>query len=283
MKFQLYTYSLNPSKQQALIKSGKSKNEILLELFKDKFRGVRLVNGKQQLGFVIHFSNANFVCASIGKIEHTKIGKPPEENFVIETTDNWRNCTVLIDLRSDSQIIAFEYNSGIFKEPMTQLKILQNNLNTTLLSHGWEIKINSQIKTANFWVAVNEYKKKITSLEFKFAAPNVLDLHSNLYEANKKVKEELNATEIEAKVANPNGTLKIEQNQDFIKQSLEIAEGGTAKVIMKSGRKTIFNSDKSANIKQEEVTEEFELHLKQKNVSMLLDLLPDFFNRLKND
>src|SRR3989344_6560625 len=129
MKFQYFTYFLNPLEQKALFVDNRDKNVVLRELLGKKIeyevRGVKLA-------FVLVSSKKNYFVARLGKKASIKRNSPPEKKFEETHEENWPYCTIVINTNTDNgtgQKIAFEFKSNIFPSPFEQLKHFADEVN----------------------------------------------------------------------------------------------------------------------------------------------------------
>lgn len=92
MKFQYFTYFLNPLEQKALFTDNRDKNEILRFLLA-KGKIEYEVRGAQ-LAFVLVSSKDNYFIGRLGKRASIKRNSPPDKKFKETHEENWPNSNI---------------------------------------------------------------------------------------------------------------------------------------------------------------------------------------------
>ncbi len=225
--FQYFTYFLNPLEQSPLFVDSRDKNDIFRELLqKGKF--TYKSNGVQLAFVTVKEQNGYFIC-KLGKKATIKRHLPPDENFEETVEESWPFATVIINTNPNNgkgQKIVFELKSNVFPSPQEQIKNLQDELNTFLLSSGYAIAINPVTEVREFWHVVDENEGKIEKLTFSYNAPNLFGIKDSLNDELKGLEKEYNSNRISIELENSAGLLKVPKN-DLTNQSVEyITKGG---------------------------------------------------------
>ncbi|MBP9715063.1 MAG: hypothetical protein KBD52_01055 [Candidatus Pacebacteria bacterium] len=275
MKFQYFTYFLNPLEQKALFVDNRDKNEVLRELLGKKIeyevRGVKLA-------FVLVSSKNNYFIARLGKKASIKRNSPPDKKFEETHEENWPYCTVVINTNTDNgtgQKIAFEFKSNIFPSTFEQLKHFADEVNTHIFSSGYAIAINPITEEKEFWKIVEENEDKIEKLTFSFNSPNLFGIKNSLNEDLKDLQKEYSSTKVSLELENPDGKLNIPKN-DLTKQSIEyVTQGGGQYSLKIKGkyRKVISSKD---NIKTK-TFDDLDIHINGSNQETLFSILDTIF------
>jgi hypothetical protein len=225
--FQYFTYFLNPLEQSPLFVDSRDKNDIFRELLqKGKF--TYKSNGVQLAFVTVKEQNGYFIC-KLGKKATIKRHLPPDENFEETVEESWPFATVIINTNPNNgkgQKIVFELKSNVFPSPQEQIKNLQDELNTFLLSSGYAIAINPVTEVREFWHVVDENEGKIEKLTFSYNAPNLFGIKDSLNNELKNLEKDYNSNRISIELENSAGLLKVPKN-DLTNQSVEyITKGG---------------------------------------------------------
>jgi hypothetical protein len=276
MKFQYFTYFLNPLEQKALFTDNRDKNDVLREIFK-KGKIEYEVRGAK-LAFVLVSSKNNYFVARLGKRASIKRNSPPENKFEETHEENWPYCTIIINTNTNSetgQKIAFEFKSNIFPSPFEQLRHLADELNTHIFSSGYAIAINPVTEEKEFWKLIEDNHDKIEKLTFSFNAPNLFGIKNSLNEDLKELQKEYSSTKVSLELENPDGKLVIPKN-DLTNQSIEYVTkgGGQYSIKIKGKYKKVISS--KDNIKTK-TFDDLDIHINGSNQETLFEILDTIF------
>ena len=256
MKFQYFTYFLNPLSQQSLFPDTRDKNDILKQIVSKK---MEFQNGQANLVYICHSQSNNFIHAKLGKKSSIKKTLPSENDFVEEIETNYPNCHLLFNFSSDpntGQKIAFEYRAEIFKSPEAQLKALEKQINSELFSSGYAMSIHPIVDEKEFWTIVNSYQGKIEKLTFSYAVPNLFNLQNALSDDLKSSGEKYGITNTTIVLENKDGKLQVPSDDPFIAQSAEYTGKGGGEYKLKiKGLKSEISSGKNVKTKNFEELE----------------------------
>lgn len=189
----------------------------------------------------------------IGRSIDTIENAPPESAFEERSRESWRAANVIIDIgdHSDGQKIAFQYHTKVGK-PLPIAVQLIKEINKKNPDAGWFIEINLIKEKQSFWEAASKHKGEITSAEFTFVTPNILGIRSKLNEELKNARKKFYASSVMETLYNPKGNLNLEGNE--IKDAVEYISEGGGKSKLKSGKKTIYNSENEG--RREEIVDD---------------------------
>jgi hypothetical protein len=178
---------------------------------------------------------------SIREIENA----PPEESFAEQLHTSWRAANIIVDSRDffDGQKLAFQ-SRGDIGRPLPIAESFGQHLNRQFAEMRWHIFFNSIFEPQEFWTAVEQYRGTITQASFTFTTPNILKIRSKINEELKEAREKNNAQRATKILENDEGELNLESEE--VEDSLQYISEGGGKVLLKKGKKTIFNSKKSA-------------------------------------
>lgn len=275
MKFQYFTYFLNPLEQKPLFTDSRDKNDILRDLLKKENIGYEVSGAK--LAFVPVSNKNNYFVARLGKRTSIKRNSPPDQKFEELYEENWPNCVVIINTNTSNgtgQKIAFELKTSIFPNPYEQLKNFADELNTHLFSSGYAIAINPITEEKEFWKIVDDNHNKIEKLTFTFNSPNLFGIENSLNDDLKGLQKEYSSTKVSLALENPDGKLVIPKN-DLTNQGIEyITKGGGQYSITIKGKKIVFRS--KDNIKTK-TFDDLDIHINGDNQQTLFDVLDTIF------
>ncbi len=250
MKFQYFTYFLNPISQQSLFPDQRDKNDILMGIMEKKMEYKHM---KSDMVYVFHRKEWKYLHGKLGKKSSIKRTLPSDHDFVEHVDINYPYCNLLLNLDNDAetgQKIAFEYNSVVFQSPEAQIKALEKQLNTLLFSNGYAISIHPVVDQKEFWALAKKYDGKIEKLIFTYAVPNLFNLENELSEDLKQSGQKYGITNAAIEFENKAGQLIIPENDPFMKQSAEYTGKGGGEYRLKvKGMKSEISSNKNVKTK----------------------------------
>lgn len=193
------------------------------------------------------FEDGPILIGRIGRAIATHENTPPEDGFDETTRTSWRAANVLIDTRdhSDGQKLAFQYHANVGK-PLPIAESFVKHINEVNPDSGWIMEINLITERKSFWDAANKHKGKITSAEFTFVTPNILNIRSRLNDELKLKRKNHNAITASETLNNPDGNLNLE-GKDIEDSVNYISEGG-GKSKLKVRNSTVYDSDKEEKL-----------------------------------
>lgn len=274
MKFQYFTYFLNPVQQVPLFEDNRDKNDVLRDALSKTIeyesRGIKLA-------FVPVTQKDHYIIGRLGKRASIKKNSPPDQKFEETYEENWPYCYVVINTNTDhgtGQKFAFELKSSVFPSPFEQLKHFADVLDIHLFASGYAIAINPVTEEKEFWKLVDQHHNKIERLTFTFNAPNLFGIENSLTEDLKSLQKEYSTTKVSLELENPDGKLNVPKN-DLTNQSIDyITKGGGQFELRLKGRKITLRS--KDNIKTKSF-DDLDLHINGDNQQTLFDVLGKIF------
>lgn len=274
MKFQYFTYFLNPLEQTPLFTDDRDKNDILRHAFTNTIeyesRGVKLA-------FVPMAQKDNYVVGRLGKRASIKRNSPPDQKFEETYEENWPYCYVIVNTNTENgagQKVAFEFKSSVFPSPFEQLKHFSDELNTHLFSSGYAIAINPVTEEKEFWKLVDQHHDKIEKLTFSFDSPNLFGIENSLTEDLKNLQKQYSSTKVSLEMENPDGKLKVPKN-DLTNQSVDyITKGGGQFALRLKGKKIVLRSKDNIRTKS---FDDLDLHINGNDQQTLFNVLGKIF------
>lgn len=252
MKFEYFTYFLNPTGQKPLFPEKQSKKEILKNALKKKMeykhRGTDMI-------YIFHKEEGDFLQAKLGRKSFIRRNIPEENDFAVKEDVDYPYCNVLFNLDNSpetGQRIAFEYNQAVFQSPRVQIDELEEQINLLLLGSGFAISINPIFDQKDFWNLVEKYQGDIERLIFSYAVPNLFDLKNSLSDDLKNSGKKYGITNTTIEFENKAGKLTIPKDDIFMQQSAEYtSKGGGFFRLKVKGINSEFKSKK--NVKTREI------------------------------
>ncbi|TPI85233.1 hypothetical protein [Mesorhizobium sp. B2-8-9] len=181
----------------------------------------------------------NIFVGRVGKQVIEPYHRGPEQGFAIDTVDGWRPVWLLLDLSSDSQLIAIQTGIASSKN---LLQALFERIQSSLPAREYEAFIEYVSDAKEFWRVVEQNRGKLTRLEFTFVPPNALGLEEKIkaiVEAAKGVGSE------KTKFTHTNQSGALDPKGEYVEAALKATSEGAGSVSLKSGRKTVFSSEKN--------------------------------------
>lgn len=243
MRYWFYRISLTKRQIGRIIEESadfepESKQEFLI----NAFRANRKFAGK---GFSYHYAFVDqldqYVFARIGRQRIENAADGPESGFEEKREPVWHAANIVIDTSGSphGQKVAMEKSSDV-GSPSAIIRSLITQINESRIRSAWTAHVNPITESTEFWQAVEINRGKITELELKFVAPNILGGTDKTRQALRKLRDESNMEETQLKLKNRDG--KLEPDTPDIREELDyIAEGG-GEVKLKSGKKTLYSS-----------------------------------------
>lgn len=239
VRFYFYRVFVEPLKQQQLFPDRTiSKKDILRKAFVYE-TPQEFIAGKNQLAFINQLVDDDLIYASLAKKSEETIYHSPQEKLEAETVESWPHVRVFVNIASDpdkGQILAIESRSNVFRNTTLQLDAFQKYVNEMLKSTGYEINIHPVGSGEKFWDIINANKGQIRELTFRYSAPNLFNLKNNLNDELRDAQQEFMLTKAKVSFENPGGQLKVDPENDFIKQSVEYVTKGGGDYVVKAKR-----------------------------------------------
>ncbi len=223
MKLLFFWFSLNKNSQLQLpIHWEKTKNEILSDILQESLE-------YQYYSKIVYKFNKkieNFIIWEIWRKSSKTISIPSEEWFKDIKNDHYPHAKIIFNVSENYEEeqwhrVWFEYKSDLFKNPESQMKHLEDELNIKLKNYWYAISFYPLSDENTFWTFVNQNKWNIEKLTFTYSVPNFLWLKNSLTDDLKTAWENYWITNTTIVLENKNGALNINENDPLIKQSVE--------------------------------------------------------------
>ena len=196
-------------------------------------------------------------------------------NFSIEQIENWPHVTIIINNEPEIQIIAISINQKAFSSGSVVARLLQDNLQTAMQDYFLTIQIEALFEKNKFWQLVEEYKKRITCVNFELISPNMSNISKKLELDLARLNSDTNSHRTNLKLnSNKGSTLEIKESNPLVNSLVEYSSegGGDIELRIKGLRKTIRTSKTVREISIDE------LSLKNLNADTLRILMSRFYD-----
>ncbi|WP_312419769.1 hypothetical protein [Shinella sp.] len=192
-----------------------------------------------QYSFLNYGIYGDTLVGRIGKKVMGSIHTGPDNDYEVEMVEDWKTAWFLLDLSSNSQLIAMQTGVASTKGLVTSLfKSIENQT----AGHEYVAFVEYVSNAQDFWSAVDRYRGRLTRLEFTFVPPNALGLEEEIraiVDAAKAVGSE------KTKFTHTNSHGALDPKGEYIEAALNKTAEGAGSVEMKAGRKTVFSSAKN--------------------------------------
>lgn len=109
----------------------------------------------------------------IGKPVEEFVNDGPEKLFALTRKEHWKASFIVIDVRKDRQIVAFEKRADVGSANGIITALFEDVISQSKTT-SWHVDVEYISVVSDFWKAAEELKGKITELVFKFYPPNGL-------------------------------------------------------------------------------------------------------------
>lgn len=196
----------------------------------------------------------NILVARIGKevieVEH----EGPDKYYAIRMHEKWHPAWMLFDLSKDSQLMAVQTNIA---SPKKLIRALFDRIEADAPNPEYYVFLEYVSQTSEFWRAVEEFKGRITRLEFTFIPPNALGLEEKIRTIVDIARDQSGAQQTRFTHVNKNGGLHPQG--EYVEAALQATGEGAGAVSMKAGKMTIYSSSqnrKTKDVPNEEIPQQ---------------------------
>lgn len=184
----------------------------------------------------------HIVMGYFGKKFSQTVSDGPDNLYRSKTAEFYRASVVAVDLRPDRQVVAFErkYDLG---EATPLLESFFLDYIRASKSFSWHVDCEFISEERDFWTAVEQHRGEITEVAFEFFPPNGVTGFDSFKVFDKVAKESSNAESSKYSLLNSDGNLN--PNGEIVASAVEYAHEGPGRVQLKSGRRVLYNSQKS--------------------------------------
>jgi len=176
--------------------------------------------------FIYDSYDGSLILIKLGKEKEVKIPKHADQvGFYDESEIISPSVNVIWD--RINQLIAIEHKTTVFSDYEYVFDSISKHFNNLLDPLGYIVVIEPLSKKEEFWNIIRN-SVKIFQLSFTLHMPNLFgDTNRSISEVLKTVQSSYNAASVTNKLENPDGNLKIDENDDEINSQLDwIKQGG---------------------------------------------------------
>jgi hypothetical protein len=189
--------------------------------------------------FSIYDMEGETLVGRIGKKAIGRVRGGPDQDFLAEMVEDWKTAWVFLDLSSKSQLLAVQTGVAATKELVAALFRTLEERNP---AHEYVAFVEYVSRRSDFWAVANQYRGKLTRLEFTFVPPNALGLEEeirSIVDAAKAVGSE------KTKFIHTNSHGALYPHGDYVEAALKTTTDGAGSVEMRAGKKVVFSSSKN--------------------------------------
>ena len=191
------------------------------------------------------------------EINTQKTMQREREDFEKERIDIWPHVVVIINNRPDVQLIAISKNHRAFASGLTVAKIIQENLGKVLQRYLLTIQVEALFEGSEFWNLVDEYKGRITSVNFELISPNMSNISKALELDLAKLNADTNSHRTDLKLnSSEGGALEISDKNSLVNSLVDYSAegGGDIEIKVKGIKKTVRTSKSVREISIDEIS-----------------------------
>lgn len=212
-----------------------------------------------------------FIVAAVARKKQIMVNDGPESNFQKKKAADWPVANLFIDARdyNDGQKIALQLNKDVGM-PIGLMRSLISRIPIGSEVGGWKAQVQVLSSDKEFWATVQQYKGKITEASFTFLSPNVFRSKAMISKVMKGLHNETNISQVDVVFRDKFGNLNLEVPR--IHNAYEYIERGGGRSLLKSGRRSLFDSEQ--NVLTENMASDIDVESSTKEMWM------DFIKRL---
>jgi len=215
------------------------RREYLLSAFSEKRS---FVHGKHVFGFLPAAMPDGFAGGFFGRGVEIKGKKDFDQNYVPETIQTNESAFFFLNLASDSQIAAME-EKRVVGSPKAILDSFFLALHRLDGFRDYETHVQYMVKEETYWSAVDQYRGRITQINFTFIPPNALNSKQKVADFIKEASQDAHSDLLKHRYESASG--KLNPRAPILEGSVDVALQGGGEAIVKSGTNVIFSSSKS--------------------------------------
>lgn len=220
-------YSLVPDSQIDLdTLSGVTKEQKFynwINNFSERKRIDTMSRGKNYTLYCNKLSDESFFITFAKELTQT-IGEKTETGIIDKEIKNYQKCNILVNIPNQWMII--EKCSEISSKIEHQTNIIASVIDNFLESFDLCFELNILTEENHFWHYISEHKDTITEVDITLVSPNFLGGIKSVTEFLKATKDLYNTTSIDLHLKNNDGKLKIDSNNEFLKDVVKYSSAG---------------------------------------------------------
>lgn len=228
-------YSLVPDSQIDLASlAGVTKEQKFynwISSFSEQKRIDTICRGKNYTLYCNKLSDESFFITFAKELTQT-IGEKTETGIIDKEIKNYQKCNILVNIPNQWMII--EKCSEISSKIEHQTNIIASVIGIFLEAFDLCFELNILTEENNFWHYVSQHKDTITDVDITLVSPNFLGAIKTVTEFLNATKDKYNTTSIDLHLKNNDGKLKIDSNNEFLKDVVKYSSAGGGKWKIKS-------------------------------------------------
>lgn len=168
-------------------------------------------------------------------------------DFRLEKVENWPHIAAYILNAPEEQYLLIQDRTSAFANTDTVANLVKRGTRHSLEKFGLSLHIEPLFNKAYFWSLVDQYKNRITWLEFEFITPNMANISGTLASTLKNLGKETNAVREElAFSSDPASSLDIAPSNQTIQGLVDYTSEGGGDITLKvKGIRKKFHTSKS--------------------------------------
>ena len=249
--FRIYRYQLLPLDRNETkdLFHDLSPNEIIArknEFFAEALTALPNNLGRRDSETIVHISSISQDLFSIQLAPSRPLTRETP-NFQLEKIENWPHITAFILNSSEDQYLLIQDRASAFATTDTVANLIKRGTRHILEKTGLSLHIEPLFNKTYFWNLVEEYKNRITCLEFEFITPNMANISQTLANTLKTLGKDTNSVREELTLtSDAASSLDISQNNPTIQGLVDYtSEGGGDITIKIKGIRKKFHTSKS--------------------------------------
>ena len=247
-KFTLYKVSVELADKLSLFREEKPKHEVVKDAF-DTDQPIIFEHQGSTLAYVKHKIVGDYIIASLGKQSEAELSGPPSTGFKAVSQEEWPHILVIVCVSPTQplgQTIAVMKDSEIFSAPIHALRSLVSYMTPhNELLHGYELILSSLSRTESFWEIIKTRDGRIQRLSFDLAVPNFLGLNDEISKSMKTINRKYNATKATIAIENPEGSLHVPLQDEFVQEAVNYASEGAGDIKIKVQEEGVIDAKKN--------------------------------------
>lgn len=287
MRFTIYSYLFKPINepfQPELFSPDVDAEESMnrkQEIFSDFFKGdqqIRFGRSNQRFDHLVVAQASNIIVLQIAN----NTQQVHEQKFNRWTEEDHPSLFVLIDNRTDRQVIAIENRAQAFSDTQTVANIMEESFNRRLYRHRLQAQVNAKYHAHEFWDVVSQYEQGIASVTFKFPYPNMPAISDMVGEFYTDLARRTNSEPKTTLTTPKTEKMRLEPDDEILQQMIKAASASGKLIMMRPKGAQKWRKIGLETPVQEELSEQVLKDLNQ------LELLPkkwkaimDFMDNIK--
>lgn len=183
-----------------------------------------------------------------------------------QTREQWETCDIFLNLGDDEQVLGIEENNRVASSPLKIISDLVEAVNNQN-EGGYKIDVFPLHSEMSFWEAIDSHGGKVTNLKIELVVPNPEPSASTTAEEMEELKKTMNLQKKTEIFSNEEGLII---DNPATRDKEKYASRGHGAITAKSGKETIFSSEKSTT--SEYVSDDYRISVAKKPSGLLARL-----------